>query len=72
MFAIPTPYFASREIYTKQAGGSMKASWQPCRVIGVTKDDDGEPAYIVEYTHDGITYLGTESYVRRSERGNPL
>ncbi|MBP2445938.1 hypothetical protein [Rhizobium leguminosarum] len=70
MFAL-TPYYASREVYEKQPGGEMKASWRTCRVIGV-KDEDGEPTYVVEYVEGGITYLATESYLKRPEPGNPL
>lgn len=70
MFSI-TPYFAEREVYHQQANGSMKSSWSPCRVIGVTTVDD-EPGYIVEYVQGGITYLETETYIRRREPGSPL
>ena len=63
MFAI-TPYNARRQVF-KAAGESMTTSWQPCRVIGVTNDENGEPAYVVEYTSRGQYMLAVESYIRK-------
>ncbi|MDR7147162.1 hypothetical protein [Rhizobium sp. BE258] len=70
MFAVAN-YYAERQVYTKQDDGTLKSSWNPCRVIGV-KEEDGEPAYIVEYVEGGITHLGTETYLKHTSRGNPL
>lgn len=71
MFSI-TPYYAKREVFTTQPDKSMKSSWEPCRVIGVDKDDDGELSYIVEFTSSGATFLERESYIVKCEPGNPL
>jgi hypothetical protein len=71
MFAV-SPYYASREVFEQQPDRTMKTHWNPCRVIGVTKNDDGEAAYLVEYVHGGITYIETETYIRKNEPGNPL
>jgi len=71
MFAV-SPYFASREVYEKQEDGRMKSYWNPCRVIGVTNNEDGEAAYVVEYVQGGITYIETETCLKRNEPGSPL
>lgn len=70
MFALPTPYIAERNEWIKQANGSMKEVWSPCRVIGVTKNDEGEPAYVVEYGSGGSLFLSIEPEIRR--RGDVL
>lgn len=67
-----TPYYANREVLTTQEDGSTKSSWHPCRVLGVTEDDDCEPVFVVEFVQGGITYLEKEMYVRKMEPGNPL
>ncbi|MDW9583464.1 hypothetical protein GOB17_28115 [Sinorhizobium meliloti] len=72
MFALPTPYIAQRQVFNETDNGGMKAEWQNCRVIGISKDDDGEPAYVVEVYHNGTSSLSIEPYVKRLERGNPL
>lgn len=72
MFALPTPYIAERQIYERQPDGSYKYTWERCKVIGVGKDDDGEPAYVVEIYHNGTSSLALEQDVKRLERGNPL
>ena len=69
MFAV-TPYYAEREVITTE-GRPTRTSWQPCRVIGIDKDD-GEYIYIVEVVSDGCTFLEREPYVRPLEKGNPL
>lgn len=71
MFALPTPYIAERQTYTKTATG-MRPSWERCKVIGITKDDEGELHYIVEAYHGGTSSLSMEFDVRRIEPGNPL
>ncbi|UXT21812.1 hypothetical protein FY140_13700 [Agrobacterium tumefaciens] len=71
MFSI-TPYFARREVFESQPDGKMKKSMEPCRVIGIDKDGDGELSYIVEYTTNGATFLDRESYIVKCEPGNPL
>lgn len=67
MFALPTPFFAKREVTTIAPDGKRSTSWEPCRVIGVTKDDYGEPAYLVEVTYRGETHLAVETFLRKNE-----
>lgn len=64
MFAIE-PYAAERERFIKNDKGGLDASWEPCRVIGVTRDEDGELAFIVETQHGRDRMLDFEMYVRR-------
>lgn len=71
MFSI-TPYYAKREVFETQLDKSMKSTWEPCRVIGVDKDEDGDLAYVVEVTANGATFLEREAYVKKCEPGNPL
>lgn len=70
MFAI-SPYLAEREVIDTE-GRPASTSWQPCRVIGIDKDADGDFSYIVETVVDGCCFLEREPYVRKLERGNPL
>lgn len=72
MFALPNPYIAQRQICTKQDDGTWRYEWENCKVIGVGKDDDGEPVYVVEVYHSGTSSLSLEMDVKRLERGNPL
>lgn len=72
MFALPTPYIAERQIFVETENGGMKAQWECCKVIGVGKDDGGEPCYVVEVFHNGTSSLSLEPDVKRLERGNPL
>lgn len=67
MFAIPTPYLAERQVYTK-VGETRKPSWEPCRVIGIDKDDEGDLRYIVEVFYNGTSSLMFETDIRRRER----
>jgi hypothetical protein len=60
------PYSAERRRYFKNDHGGMDPSWEPCRVIGVTKDEDGELAYIVEVYAGSERWLETEAFVRRA------
>jgi hypothetical protein len=71
MFGI-TPYFAKREVFTTQPDKSMKSTWEPCRVIGVDKDEDDELCFLVEVTTNGVTFVEREMYVKKCEPGNPL
>ncbi|MVA71490.1 hypothetical protein GOZ81_10425 [Agrobacterium vitis] len=72
MFSI-IPYSAKREVYTKQPDGSMKSSWNPCRVIGIEIGQDQlAPRYVVEYQVGGVTHLGLEECIRKLEPGSPL
>lgn len=64
MFAIE-PYNAERQVFKSNENGGLDASWEPCRVIGVTKDEDGELVFIVETQHGRDRMLETEMYVRR-------
>lgn len=43
----------------------MTSDWEPCRVLGVTKDEDGEPAYLVEFYNGRESMLAVEPYIRR-------
>lgn len=69
MFAV-TPFFAERESIVPDTKPT-RTSWEPCRVIGIDKDD-GDLVYIIEVVSDGCTFLEREPYVRKLERGNPL
>lgn len=66
MFALPVPYVAERRVYTTQPNGKCTPSWEQCKVIGITKDDDGEPAYVVEVYHFDTQSLAIETEVKRS------
>lgn len=65
MFALPVPYIAERQVYTTQPDGKCIPSWERCKVIGVTMQDD-EPAYVVEIYHFGTQSLAIETEVKRS------
>ncbi|MFD1744051.1 hypothetical protein ACFSE1_01120 [Rhizobium helianthi] len=69
MFAV-TPYIAERPMWVEQPNGKVKQEWAPCRVIGITKDDDGDPAFVVEFASSGSVFLAVESEIRR--RGDVL
>lgn len=64
MFGIE-PYNAERQVFTSNADGGMSSTWQPCRVIGVANDENGDPAYIVETISGRDRMLAVEPYVRR-------
>lgn len=63
-FSVP-PYAAERQIFTSTDDGGMSSSWEPCMVIGITSDSDGEPAYLIEFYSCGDSFLAIEPYVRR-------
>lgn len=65
MFSIE-PYLAEFEESTLK-DGALQSTWKPCRVVGITRDDDGEPAYIIEVVNRGTTYLRTVEYIRRKQ-----
>jgi len=58
-------YAAERQRFIKNDDGGLDICWEPCRVLGVMKDEDGELAYIVEVYSGGERMLETEPYVRR-------
>jgi len=58
------PYAAERQRFIKQDDGKLDVHWEPCRVLGVTRDEDGELAYIVETLHGDERMLEQEPYVR--------
>ncbi|RUV89192.1 hypothetical protein EOA60_08285 [Mesorhizobium sp. M1A.F.Ca.IN.020.06.1.1] len=64
MFAIE-PYAAERQVFKSNDKGGMDSHWEPCRVLGVTKDEDGELVFIVETQHGRDRMLEMETYVRR-------
>lgn len=64
MFAIE-PYSAERQRFIKNEDGSMTCPWEPCRVIGITKAEDGEPAYVVEHYNGTERMLAIEPYIRK-------
>lgn len=72
MFALPTPFIAERQIFETTPEGSMRSVWERCKVLGVGKDEDGEPVYVVEVYHNGTSSLSMEMDIKRLERGNPL
>jgi hypothetical protein len=72
MFALPTPYIAERQVMIETDDSKYKFSWERCKVIGVGKDEDGEPVYVCEIFHHGTFSLVMEAEVRRLEPGNPL
>ncbi|RWB89246.1 MAG: hypothetical protein EOQ52_12790 [Mesorhizobium sp.] len=63
MFAIE-PYAAERERFIKNDKGGLDVFWEPVRVLGVSKDDDGELSYIVETYSGSDRMLSVEPYVR--------
>ena len=63
MFVIPQPYIAYREKYETGDDGINRV-WEQCRVIGITTDEDGDPAYLVEVKHAGTVSLAVEPYLR--------
>lgn len=64
MFSIEA-YAAQRQVFTANESGGMTSEWEPCRVLGITKDEDGEPGYLVEFYSGRESMLAVESYVRR-------
>jgi len=71
MFAIE-PYFAERRVLKTSDNGEHQRTWERVRVVGMTKDDAGQPAYLVECFHNGTSSLAFEGEIRRLEKGNPL
>lgn len=71
MFAIE-PYFADRRVLKASGNGELKHTWERVRVVGVTKDTNNEPAYLVEAFHGGTSSLAIEGEIKRLEKGNPL
>ncbi|MBC7149850.1 MAG: hypothetical protein H5U22_10755 [Rhizobium sp.] len=71
MFAIE-PYFAERRVLKANEAGEYKHVWEHVRVIGVTKDMNNEPAYLIEAFHGGTSSLAIEGEIKRLEKGNPL
>lgn len=71
MFAIE-PYFAERRVLKANDAGEHKRQWERVRVVGMTKDGAGEPAYLVELFHGGTSSLAIEGEIKRLEKGNPL
>jgi hypothetical protein len=65
MIPVNPPYIAERQVYEQQPDGKCTPSWEQCRVIGVTMQDD-EPAYVVEIYHFGTQSLAIETEVKRS------
>lgn len=63
MFAIPA-YTAEFQEFVLDDDRKMNGTWQQCRVLGVAKDEDGQPAYVVEFGRNGVTHLSIEPYVR--------
>lgn len=66
MFSIQ-PYDAQRQSYVSQPDGGMKSEWSDCRVIGITNDEDGEPAYLVEVRSGREFVLAVEPYIRKCQ-----
>jgi hypothetical protein len=63
MFSV-TPYQAEFQKYVTQPDGGLKSEWHQCRVLGITKDADGEPVYVVQVGDRGETHLQLEHFVR--------
>ncbi|RWK14632.1 MAG: hypothetical protein EOR43_32395 [Mesorhizobium sp.] len=63
MFAIE-PYCAERQRFIKNDKGGLDCPWEPVRVLGITKDEDGELSYIVETYSGTERMLSVEPYVR--------
>ncbi len=66
MFAVE-PYSAEHQEYGADGAGGLKSTWKPCRVVGITKDVGGDPAYIIEITNGQESYLQVVGYIRRKE-----
>ncbi len=62
MFAISNPYTARRERFAAD-GANLNHIIETVRVIGVTHDADGTPAYIVEIQHGDKISLEIEPYL---------
>lgn len=71
MFSIE-PYFAERRALKANDTGALKHVWERVRVIGISRDMNGEPAYLIEAFHNGTSSLAIEGEIRRLEKGNPL
>lgn len=66
MFPIE-PYMAEFQEF-RMGDDKLNTTWRQCRVIGITKDEDGQPGYLVEFGDRGVTHLAVEPYVRKTGR----
>lgn len=71
MFSIE-PYFAERRVLKANEAGEYRRQWERVRVIGISRDMNDEPAYLVELFHNGTSSLAIESEIKRLEKGSPL
>lgn len=71
MFSIE-PFYAERRVLKTNTDGEYKHQWERVRVVGMTKDDAGQPAYLIELFHNGTSSLAFEGEIKRLEKGNPL
>ena len=63
MFSIE-PFDAERYVVRTKKGGPTTMKYEYCRAVGVTKNDDGEPAYVVSFVEDGMHCLAIEDSLR--------
>ncbi|MBO3760033.1 hypothetical protein [Ciceribacter sp. L1K22] len=64
MFAV-TPYLAERIVFGKNPDAPAGEIWQRCLVVGIARDVDGDPVFVVEVNDGGSSYLSFEDEVRR-------
>jgi len=62
MFAIPNPYTARRERFVAD-GTNLNRIVDVVRVIGVTRDAGGAPAYIIEIQQGDKISMEIEPYL---------
>ncbi|MCZ4287866.1 hypothetical protein [Hoeflea alexandrii] len=65
MFAIASPFTARRERYESD-GPKLNRVLEQVRVVGVSTDDDGSPAYVVEVLQGDRISLAIEPYLIRA------
>lgn len=71
MFSIE-PFYAERRVLKANEAGEHRRQWERVRVIGISRDMNGEPAYLIEAFHNGTSSLAIEGEIKRLEKGNPL
>ena len=57
------PYSATYAVNYSHGDG-IRTEWEPCRVLGITIQSDGQPAYVIQIGHGGETWLETTGVVR--------
>lgn len=61
------PYRAEYEKVSKDGSDGLKFEWQPCRVLGVRRDDDGAYTYVIEVFAYGMASIEEAECIRSAQ-----